>query len=95
MRSTVGIPLLPAQAVAEGQGGGGCQNRLHICYTKESGNKFSLAYFEKTTEGYDLQFVGGRPFEYCYCDETSFMGFANACFKYTEVLDAFEEMGNE
>ena len=25
MRSTVGIPLLPAQAVAEGQGGGGCQ----------------------------------------------------------------------
>ena len=26
MRSTVGIPLLPAQAVAEGQGGGGCQN---------------------------------------------------------------------
>ena len=26
MRSTVGIPLLPAQAVAEGQGGGGCQS---------------------------------------------------------------------
>ena len=26
MRSTVGIPLLPAQAVAEGQGGGGCQD---------------------------------------------------------------------
>ena len=25
MRSTVGIPLLPEQAVAEGQGGGGCQ----------------------------------------------------------------------
>ena len=25
MRSTVGISLLPAQAVAEGQGGGGCQ----------------------------------------------------------------------
>lgn len=25
MRSTVGIPLIPAQAVAEGQGGGGCQ----------------------------------------------------------------------
>ncbi len=25
MRSTVGIPLLPAQAVAFGQGGGGCQ----------------------------------------------------------------------
>ena len=31
MRSTVGIPLLPAQAVAEGQGGGGCQlsNRVN------------------------------------------------------------------
>ena len=28
MRSTVGIPLLPAQAVAEGQGGGGCQFAL-------------------------------------------------------------------
>ena len=27
MRSTVGIPLLPAQAVAEGQGGGGCQEQ--------------------------------------------------------------------
>ena len=25
MHSTVGISLLPAQAVAEGQGGGGCQ----------------------------------------------------------------------
>jgi len=25
MRSTVGITLLPAQAAAEGQGGGGCQ----------------------------------------------------------------------
>lgn len=70
-------------------------NRLHICYKDESGNKFSLAYFEKTKEGYDLRFVGGRPFKYCYCDETSFMGFANACFKYTEVLDAFGEMGNE
>ena len=28
MRSTVGIPLLPAQAVAEGQGGGGCQLKV-------------------------------------------------------------------
>ena len=28
MRSTVGIPLLPAQAVAEGQGGGGCQDSV-------------------------------------------------------------------
>ena len=28
MRSTVGIPLLPAQAVAEGQGGGGCQSLM-------------------------------------------------------------------
>ncbi len=28
MRSTVGIPLLPAQAVAEGQGGGGCQDGM-------------------------------------------------------------------
>lgn len=70
-------------------------NRLHICYTAESGNKFSLAYFEKTNEGHDLRFVGGRPFEYPHCYETSFMGFANACFKYTKVLDAFEEMGNE
>ena len=30
MRSTVGIPLLPAQAVAEGQGGGGCQLLAHL-----------------------------------------------------------------
>lgn len=67
-------------------------NRLHICYKEESGNKFSLAYLEKTTEGYDLRFVGGRPFKYSYCDETSFMDFANACFKYTEALGAFEEM---
>ena len=29
MRSTVGISLLPAQAVAEGQGGGGCQAELY------------------------------------------------------------------
>lgn len=28
MRSTVGIPLLPAQAVAVGQGGGGCQGEV-------------------------------------------------------------------
>ena len=27
MRSTVGIPFLCAQAVAEGQGGGGCQGK--------------------------------------------------------------------
>ena len=30
MRSTVGIPLLPAQAVSEGQGGGGCQFRQDV-----------------------------------------------------------------
>ena len=35
-------------------------NRLHICYKEESGNKFSLAYFEKTEEGHDLRFVGGQ-----------------------------------
>ena len=28
MRSTVGISLLSAQAVAQGQGGGGCQEGL-------------------------------------------------------------------
>ena len=67
-------------------------NRLHICYTKESGNKFSLAYFEKTKEGYDLRFVGGRPFEYAYNGCVDFMNFTKVCFKYTEVLDAFEEM---
>jgi hypothetical protein len=67
-------------------------NRLHICYTEESGNKFSLAYFEKTGEGYDLRFVGGRPFKYAYDGGGDFMNFAKACFKYTEALDAFEEM---
>lgn len=67
-------------------------NRLHICYKDKSGNKFSLAYFEKTKEGYDLCFVGCRPFEYSYFDGTSFMEFAKACHKYTEALDAFEEM---
>lgn len=67
-------------------------NRLHICYKEDSGNKFSLAYFEKTKEGYDLKFVGGRPFEYSYDGHTQFIDFAKACFKYTEVLEAFENI---
>ena len=67
-------------------------NRLHICYKEESGNKFSLAYFEKTSEGYDLRSVGGRPFEYDCDGSVYFMDFAKACFKYTEALDAFEEI---
>lgn len=67
-------------------------NRLHICYTAGKGNKFTLAYFEKTKEGYDLKFVGGRPFEYSCDGYTYFMDFAKACFKYTEALEAFEEI---
>ena len=67
-------------------------NRLHICRKEESGDKFSLAYFEKTKEGHDLRFVGGRPFEYAHDGGVDFMNFAKVCFKYTEILDAFEEM---
>jgi hypothetical protein len=37
MRSTVGIPLLPAQAVAEGQGGGGCQGENVRALGRETG----------------------------------------------------------
>lgn len=65
-------------------------SRLHICYN--NGSKFSLAYFENTSEGYDLRFIGDRPFNYCYSVKTSFMEFAMACFKYTEALKAFEEI---
>ena len=37
---------------------------LHICLWSEDGKfKWTIAYFVKDKEGYDLHFVGDRPFD--------------------------------
>lgn len=56
MRSTVGIPLLPAQAVAEGQGGGGCQRAHHYpkgCIVKPYAyRRWRICYVTARASGY-------------------------------------------
>lgn len=64
-------------------------DRLHICVHEES-YRYSIAYFDKQSEGYDLKFVGSRPFDYesdMEWGEISFMEFAKLAqqivdFKY-------------
>lgn len=54
MRSTVGIPLLSAQAVAEGQGGGGCQP---VCGESDSYARVSQYVVESNKTGAKEQFL--------------------------------------
>ncbi len=67
-------------------------HNYHIVYT-DGNNKFSLAIFREGSEGYDLEFVGDRPFRYSYAPECTFMEFAEACQKYLDgvfYMDAFK-----
>jgi len=68
----------------------------HIVYwTEDSKGKeycFSIAIFERHNDGYELRFVGSRPFEYGGSDKISFMDFAEACQKYMNGKFALEEL---
>lgn len=70
----------------------------HIVYWMEdrAGKEYciSIAIFERGEEGYNLRFVGSRPFEYSWSDEISFMDFAEACQKYMNGKFALEELTN-
>lgn len=68
----------------------------HIVYWQNDGGKqfhFTLAIFEKTSEGYELRFVGSRPFDYHWDEACTFMEFARVCQKYLDgvfVLEKFQ-----
>lgn len=72
------------------------KNTYHIVYSDDSSgriNRFTLAIFRAGSEGYDLEFIGDRPFRYSYAPECTFMEFAEACQKYLDgvfYLDQFK-----
>jgi hypothetical protein len=68
----------------------------HIVYWEETSPNdhhcFSLARFVRHNEGYELQFVGDRPFAYSWSQDCSFMEFAAACQKYLDGVFSLEAL---
>lgn len=61
----------------------------------KSGNKpfcFSLAYFVRDSEGYDLKFVGDRPFE--YIDKEDLPIIWDVLKQAHNILNMFFDMGD-
>lgn len=71
---------------------------IDFVYWKKDGTGkdycFSLAYFERHKEGYDLKFVGDNPFKYISKEDLPFVW--DALSKAQKVLNAFfSEFGEE
>ena len=63
--------------------------------TDESGRRYcySLAYFKRDSEGYDLKFVGRRPFEFIAKEDI--VNIWSLLEMAQNVLDKFFEVGEE
>lgn len=59
----------------------------------EKDNCFSLAYFIRKSEGYELRFVGARPFKYIAPEDLKILW--SALKHAQEILDEFFEMEEE
>lgn len=58
---------------------------LHICLWSEDGSyKWTIAYFTRTSEGYELKFVGDRPLD----KRVKWKHFKKCVRKGQEIADA-------